>query len=481
MNTNRQRFTNDRTTVRALLACVPWVNKYHLTTGTFSLVDQEPNELSPARVGDSSRKPAVLDHPFDAQVFHSDCAESVDQRSRNLVVRIFSSISNFCVQRRYTLFDLLPPIASFVAARQLTLPSSQLGEPTLHDSSVTVDLPFGVDCEVRQPEIKTSRSIVSSGRRVGKFDCEGDVPPPVLTNDRSYFERSVRRNLPVPPHSDRTDVLESQFAVDDFYTTAVPRHCVREGIEAIDALKSRVSRFFTVFASPVEVLKRLVKSTECLLCRPEVQTGKEFVSVSFNFEPPTLLRPSPIYFVLLPDKGLRLQTSVVQPAVCFEAHPQLSLLRSVGKQTVFEGAKQLLAFLIFNVFTNGCFGNRTDGTREVASRPERRNPCSQDGIPASQNSRSVSLQSIDNLCHTNRRVGFHEQMNVIGHYFERVNLHIDFFSFLVKKGFEVGFNVVSQNVTTPLRAPNDVVFEAEDCTGIFRVSTHTMIIQTTFA
>lgn len=230
----------------------------YLATGTFSLVDKKPNELAPASVGDSASKSAVLDHPLNVQVLHSNCSESICQITRNLVMHILPSVSDFCMQARNALFNLLSPVTAFLAPRQLALSPSKLCESAFQEPCIAVDLPFGVDHEMRKPKVDSSRSTISGGTGIWKFDSESDEPFPVLTNDRSRFELRFGRNIPVPTHSDRSDVLKAQLPIDDLRSTPVSGHHVGERIESVRTLESRVSRFRALFTPAIEALKRSI-------------------------------------------------------------------------------------------------------------------------------------------------------------------------------------------------------------------------------
>ena len=67
-----QRFLDDSTTARALLARPCWIHGHDLRTGSFSLAAKDVHEAGPASIGDRTGERMILEHLFDGQAFHSD-------------------------------------------------------------------------------------------------------------------------------------------------------------------------------------------------------------------------------------------------------------------------------------------------------------------------------------------------------------------------------------------------------------------------
>src|SRR5690606_31222378 len=99
-------------------------------------------------------------------------------------------------------------------------------------------------------------------------------------------------------------------------------------------------------------------------------------------------------------------------------------LIDVGFESEFISAKHLLSFLTFDVGANRFFGHMSHGYGVVATTPTRGNPGAKGREFFSQHATREAFKSINNLSYTPTRVKFNEQVNVIGHDFQRMNRHL---------------------------------------------------------
>lgn len=337
MNTHSQRLPNYFSTAGALLACVLWVYLYHLPASTFSLAGQDFDELAPASIRNTTSKPVAPQHPFDVEAFNSDCRVSVNQRTSDLVMQVLSGIANLGVQARNTPFDFSTTGAAASTSRQCPLPPSQFYKSIFQHPATAKLLPVRCHSEGVQPDVDTHR--FGSTRRFGRRHFNGKAYEPliVFTDDRCRFDFCIVRNCPVPSDADCADVLETQFAFDDFAAATVSGHVVAERVKAVGRLESRVTGVFASLASPVECLECFVERSQGILGRPAIQFGKPLVSFSLTGHPSCLFVVRPVNIRCFPAELFAAQRPIVKPPMRFEGSRQFSCLIGVGEQSEFEG------------------------------------------------------------------------------------------------------------------------------------------------
>ena len=97
-------------------------------------------------------------------------------------------------------------------------------------------------------------------------------------------------------------------------------------------------------------------------------------------------------------------------------------------------------FLFFNVSFYGFFRNMTDTFNIIRARPERRQTTNKRFEFFAKLKRSVAFQLLRNIMRREGRVGFHKQMNVVGHNFHTLNTNAQTSGFFKQKLFQSGFN-----------------------------------------
>lgn len=79
------------------------------------------------------------------------------------------------------------------------------------------------------------------------------------------------------------------------------------------------------------------------------------------------------------------------------------------------------AFLILDVFADCVLADVAGSSCVVGSRPERRKPGTQGRKLLPKGTRRITLQTVNDLCHAKRGIGFDEQVQMIRHDFECMN------------------------------------------------------------
>ena len=171
------------------------------------------------------------------------------------------------------------------------------------------------------------------------------------------------------------------------------------------------------------------------------------------------------------------QTDVIQSPMRFQGSRQFPLLVDVGEQAVFESSPHLLAFLVFDVPLDNGLADGPYRACVVRATPKRRQPGSQTGKLLPQNTRCVTLESIDDLRDTTGRIGFDKQVNVVRHDFHLVNREVQFVGFFLQQNSQPSIHQIDKHLSSILRTPDNVILQAEYGTSVFTITSfHAYII-----
>lgn len=259
------------------------------------------------------------------------------------------------------------------------------------------------------------------------LNTEASVPASGFSFNNSLANLAAFWNLPMPSNSDCSYILEPQFAVDNFTTTAISSHCERERIELVHRLKSRKSWLCSSLAAIKESFECPVKLPESLLSRAVVEPIVELIRFALMLKPSRLIAIIPIDSFCFPTHRLSGKHFVVEPAMRLQSFCQQTLLGRICKQAIAKSFQHPLpALLVFNVFAYRVFADMANSSAVVRSGPHARNSRPEVLEPRSQNSRRSSLESIDDFSDTPSRPRFYEQMNVVRHDLHCMNLDIKF-------------------------------------------------------
>jgi hypothetical protein len=115
--------------------------------------------------------------------------------------------------------------------------------------------------------------------------------------------------------------------------------------------------------------------------------------------------------------------------------------------------------LIGDVSPYGGFRNGADAANVITSTPETGQLRLEPRKLGSQLVRRESLELCRKMRGSQSRIGFHEQVNVIGHNFQRVNFSVQFLGLLVQELPQPFLHFADQHRLPILRTPNKVVLE----------------------
>ena len=101
MGTNRQRFLDLFTTLRAILRRVTGINLDYPSSSIFRFVRKEFKEFTPACIGNTLAQMPVSDHAFNIQSFNVDSLVGTYVEINNFVQKIFSLIQYFLMSLGY--------------------------------------------------------------------------------------------------------------------------------------------------------------------------------------------------------------------------------------------------------------------------------------------------------------------------------------------------------------------------------------------
>lgn len=342
MNTNRQRLPNHLPAATALLGCILCVNQYHLTAGTCSLAYQDLREGIPSCIADTASQPVVLQHPFDVQALRSDDAVSVDQRTRNLVVEVATSVADLRVKGHHSRLNLLPPIAAVLAAGQRTLPAAKFWQDIFQRPTISQLVAVRRGDERFQANVDSNQASIGVRRWQWKFDRKNGKPLISNTTDDTLFQASACWQWPVPSHSNGANSFNTQLSVNNPPSIpGTPTGTQREGVESVWATKSRPSCPSARLHSAEEGAIRAVKASKRLLARTGDEKRPKWMASTNPCYPSALLRKGPVVACRLPTEQLSIKSRVVKSTVRFKGGGQQPLLISVHKQPVSVASKHL--------------------------------------------------------------------------------------------------------------------------------------------
>jgi hypothetical protein len=83
-----------------------------------------------------------------------------------------------------------------------------------------------------------------------------------------------------------------------------------------------------------------------------------------------------------------------------------------------------------------------------------------------------SLKPCGNFSHAARGVGFDKQMNVVGHYFQRMNGYSNLLRFEPQQRLKPSFDRPGENRAAIFWAPDEMIFQTKNSSSVFGVTIH---------
>src|SRR5882672_1972951 len=421
-------------------------------------------------LGDQRRPSGVInglgEHPsrqaLDVQVFDDDQSEQNDQRPGNLVREIFSLIAHLSMRSLQLSDRLLSVVTASLATGNLTLRPPELGLRFLVVSGIRDLGPVRQRGEGAQSHVK-ARLFYRSGQwfRLA-FDAQHRVPPSGLSFDRDGLDLAFNRTMQFDP--DGADSLQPQFAViEQFASVAVAGK--GDAVVAARAAKSRIARLLAVLDAIKESIESLIDATQHILRagkirKPKVALGSNLFQL--------------VGLIAIVDRLVRdaisvaslLNGGVVEAAGFGKLMSERVALRLCRVEPVFEVLSHLSALLILDVFPDGRLGHVTDRADVITATPKSRKSRFQERKLFAQYAGSEALELRRDVRGGQRRIGFHEHVNVIRHDLKRVYFRVEFSRLLVQQLFQTFSHWAAENRLAVFRTKHQVVFESEDRAGV---------------
>lgn len=296
----------------------------------------------------------------------------------------------------------------------------------------------------------------------------------IVCADQGGFRRiACRREYPFPANEHQINLPSGASEQVTLAITAGKRDALapgegpdRDGILAREEPKN---------AFVVRLSRKATKSATCLFVSGFQAVGdlRDAAHGGLGRQPKTGSHISVgqlVQIILPPDARSRRQSRqpVARRIASFQRGAQQFGLLRKGHQP--NGCYKLHgsdAFLRFDVTLNNAFGDSANRTGVVAAAPKRRKARTQPGKFLTQNAARSALDPVHDFGDAQGRVGFNKQMHVVRHHFQRVNRHLVLDGDFRNQFLEPGINRSDQNFPPILRAPNEVVFQAENrpCIG----------------
>ena len=258
--TLRQRHLMTMTATRAGLRCIGCFHLFDLPASFFRFVSCDQNEIPPACIRNTFRKVMVFDHALDVQLLELDPGKVSDQTAGDFKVKVLALASNFLMLFRQQLDCFLASMASKFSTRNLPPGRLKLLFAGSQEFRVLNLFARRERCEALNPDIDADRF---SRRMLDSFGLiltsEANVPAVRLARDRTGFNFAF--DWTRQPQANRADLREKELVAFNSKTTL----WIREGIEPVLALESRVAGGLTRFDATKESVKGLVGATKDVL------------------------------------------------------------------------------------------------------------------------------------------------------------------------------------------------------------------------
>ena len=456
MSTNTQVFLNDFTALRTSLAGISGINLYHLPTSFCRFVRKYYDKGIPSRVSDRLGEVMIFEKSNSVQVFNSDNVVVVDNFSGNLMRCIFSLIGNVFMSTLKLPNSFPSMVIAFLTSRNFALMPSKF--------------PFRLTKVLRRiKEFAIGRSDEVTDTHVNTNDCASWLKRFWLSLTRKasvVFTRLTPDGNGLNYTFDRTVELDFDFAnVLDIQLSVIPDSgsvavCELDGLPSVLALETGISRLVTGFHTPKESLECFIQTAKSTLNRTEVGFLIVFVGFSGLLVRSRLIAIGNGFLRLFISRLALIKRIVVYTAMRFKRFVNRFSLFSCRVYSVFECFEHwLYSFLCFDVFSD-CFRRYIPCRAHVITAcPERRQTAFEFREFFSELMTGVSFKTVHDLIGSYIWLKRHEKMNVIGSHHQIKNFTSKLFHLFRNKINKSIANISSQNRSTILRTPNEVIID----------------------
>ena len=467
MNTNSQRLFYNFTANRASLRCSPGVDFFVHSPGTFSLGFEYRQKDSPRHISDAFGKVSIFEHVLNIQVFNYDMIVCLNKRMRGFVAEIKTLICNFFVTLGNKTTGLMSSIAALLSAGKPLLSGLEL--LFRHTKKLRRDDLLAITRCDERIESDINADSVAGGRKGNSITLNSEGSIPIFVSAADAYGLNLTVNLPMPLYLNVPDILQVQASSLDL--TTVPERSIVDRAESVKRLEPRIAGLISSLHSAKERLKRLIKPAKRLLQRTVVTICDLFADLSeFRQKRSSLSGISDALSSFLICVFSLSKCLVIEKAMPIKLRGESRDLLSGRIQAVFISLEHLFAFLLVDIFTDCCLADGADTAGKITSTPKRGETATKRCKFLTQNTTGISFQSVNNFSNASRRIMLNKQVNVIRHYFERMNCEAKFCRLFVEKFLEPFLNSIDKYLAPIFRAPYYMQFQVENSPGIFCIS-----------
>lgn len=248
MDALRQIFNDYRSARGAALTCPAWVNCSHLSTGTFSLVGCELNQLIPRCILNALTQTMIANHPFDIQIFKGNYSEHGNKCMAQLVSKAAATVSDALMDtpRRFAL------LASLRFRKSLFIRAKE--------AWISYLLARRKRCKRVQANVYTNGSLIRGKRLRFNFNREAREPLACRrARDGKRLNLTFNRAMQLDSHI--SDFREAQLAIVQSETGL----SICEGIVSFVRAETRKARLLLCLDTPKEAVKRFLYALQDIL------------------------------------------------------------------------------------------------------------------------------------------------------------------------------------------------------------------------
>lgn len=462
---DRERFNGDDPALGARLGSSSRIDHHDLTASVCSFVGDQSSQLSPRGVVHMLRQHSASE-ALNVQIFNRNTPEAVDELAALFVQEVSAARRNVRLMLSDCRLALAPDLRAAFAASQRTLQDTKPLSVALRCIRAANRLAVAQRDQRRKPKVNANAFGAGTLDR-RDLDVKYDIP--LASIAREDCRRRLARKFAVPADLDLAwDADETEFArLPQCQTITNAEVC---GVVSVAGAEAGEACLVATFDAAEEGFERLIELAHDLLLRggrPTALMRKLFADQRKARD----LLVAADRDTLLVGQNAVLKSGVVKLAEVIKHLRQESGLRLVGFDPVAVAQNHgSTALLGFDVLSDRRLRDVPDRAREVGSRPQRRETRTQVRKLLTQEAGCRTLEAIDDLGRRARRVGLDKQVNVIRHHFHFVNEKAVLCGDLIEQNLEALIDGRNENRPTILRAPNDVILEAENSPSVVRVS-----------
>lgn len=411
MPTLGEPFVHQVSAARAALACQPGVHREGLLPSLFRFESKDRQELSPTCIGNRLRHVMIAHHALDIQGFKGDQIIVTNKTQCQLMMKVQALVAAPGVS---TLQE-----AHGLSAASPALPS--LGDDTLSDRKLALclaipawilDLLSGREHGKRFQAHVNPDLAARLGQRIG-LDLvarEYGIPLACLALEGTGLDRALDRAVQLDLNP--TDLGEVEPIVPQRSPGRILG--VGEAVVAIVSLESRETQSLTVAATSEESLKRLLQSAQDILKNLRVDLSNIRTIQFQGRELAALIMIVQRNAKALPSCSSLFQRGIVEFTTEIKRLLQALRLLPGWIEAILEGFAHLLPFLRFYVLFQYFQCHAAGRLCKVGIGPERRQAAPERRELLSKQTRTTSLDLLDEPVDAKLRVTSQEQVNMVG-------------------------------------------------------------------